>query len=80
MKAIPDKQVNIGFLITNFITQFLFFIDEGYNDFRWMKQPGNWLVYLIYISVIFGVLFGMLHLLALVRKGVRFICVALIKS
>jgi len=26
----------------------LFCIDEGYNDFRWMKSWGNWFMFLIY--------------------------------
>jgi hypothetical protein len=29
-------------------TLFLFYIDEGYNDFRWMKEPGNWFAFIIY--------------------------------
>jgi len=40
-------------LISTFlITQFLFFIDEGYYDFRWMANLGNWLVYLLYFIIV----------------------------
>lgn len=35
------------------ITLFLFFIDEGYYDFRWMAHPGNWVAFLIYFLPIF---------------------------
>ena len=35
------------------ITNFLFYIDEGYNDFRWMRDFGNWIVFVIYCSVLF---------------------------
>jgi putative effector of murein hydrolase len=38
---------------TLLITLFLFYIDEGYYDFRWMNEPGNWLAFLIYATVIF---------------------------
>lgn len=40
-------------MLSFIITQFLFFIDEGYCDFRWMKSGGNWLVFVIYLIIIF---------------------------
>ena len=49
-KAIRDIKVIL--LSTLLITQFLFFIDEGYNDFRWMKSIGNWVVYFLYFGII----------------------------
>lgn len=37
------------------ITLVLFYIDEGYYDFRWMKQPGNWVPFFLYWgAMIFG--------------------------
>lgn len=36
-----------------FIVMFLFFIDEGYYDFRWMKDLGNWLVFGFYMALFF---------------------------
>ena len=30
-------------------TQLLFFIDEGYLDFRWMRSIGNWIVFVPYL-------------------------------
>lgn len=31
----------------------LFFIDEGYYNFNWMKSIGSWLVFTIYTVVLF---------------------------
>ncbi|MBL7765436.1 MAG: hypothetical protein JNJ58_05050 [Chitinophagaceae bacterium] len=38
------------------LTMYLFYIDEGYYDFRWMLQWGNWIACIIYVSVIAGLL------------------------
>jgi hypothetical protein len=43
------------------IVMFLFFIDEGYYDFRWMKDPGNWFVFMIYMIIFFPVQWGISH-------------------
>lgn len=43
------------------IVMFLFFIDEGYYDFRWMKEPGNWLVFVIYMIIFFPIQWGISH-------------------
>jgi hypothetical protein len=41
-------------LLASFIlVGFLFFIDEGYYDFRWMKDPGAWFVFGLYSLGIF---------------------------
>ena len=40
---------------TFIIVMFLFFIDEGYYDFRWMKEWGNWLVFGIYMIIFFPI-------------------------
>lgn len=50
--------------ISLLVTNILFFIDEGYNDFRWMKDPGNWLVFLIYMIGIYAVLLAICLLVA----------------
>jgi len=39
------------------ITQFLFFIDEGFYDFRWMTNSGNWLVFAFYFIVLTMILY-----------------------
>lgn len=45
----------IPLLIAVSATLFLFYIDEGFYDFRWMADPGNWLVFGIYVGIITGV-------------------------
>lgn len=37
------------------ITFFLFFIDEGYYDLRWMMSWGNWIVFMVYIVLLFPI-------------------------
>jgi len=37
------------------ITLFLFYIDEGFYDFRWMLNIGNWIVFLVYVAAIYGI-------------------------
>ncbi|MBI1307176.1 MAG: hypothetical protein GC181_11290 [Bacteroidetes bacterium] len=34
-------------------TGMLFYIDEGYNDFRWMLSAGNWIAFAGYITILF---------------------------
>ncbi len=36
------------------MTLFLFYIDEGYYDFRWMQDGGNWLAFIIYVVILFA--------------------------
>lgn len=38
---------------TLLITNFLFALDEGYYDFRWVRDPGNWVVFPVYALPIF---------------------------
>lgn len=33
------------------VTNYLFYIDEGYCDFRWMKEWGNWIVFALFVLV-----------------------------
>lgn len=53
------KKVNIENLlpltIAVIITLFLFYIDEGYYNFNWMLDFGNWFVFVIYVSVLFSI-------------------------
>jgi hypothetical protein len=35
-------------------TLFLFYIDEGYYDFRWMQRAGNWIPFVVYVAIIYG--------------------------
>lgn len=36
------------------ITNVLFFIDEGYYDFRWMANISNWIIFTVYSILIFA--------------------------
>lgn len=36
------------------ISMLLFFVDEGYYDFRWMSNVGNWIAFAVYVGVIFS--------------------------
>ena len=42
------------FLWVHLISQFLMWMDEGYYDFRWMADGWNWVVYVVYTTIIFG--------------------------
>ena len=35
------------------VTLFLFYIDEGYYNFKWMLNIGNWLIFMLYVSILF---------------------------
>lgn len=51
-----DEEVQL-FGLCALLIAFLFFMDEGYYDFRWVASPGNWVAYFIYlIPVYFSVL------------------------
>jgi hypothetical protein len=41
-----------AFALAFILTQVLFFIDEGFYDFRWMKSYGNWIVFALYVVVL----------------------------
>ena len=43
-------------IATVLIVMFLFYIDEGYYDFRWMLEWGNWVVFIIYLMIVFPVM------------------------
>ncbi|WP_313807471.1 hypothetical protein [Flavobacterium sp.] len=55
------------------IAQFLFFIDEGYYDFRWMKDIGNWIVFFIYFGILTAVLFLLNSLLLKMRMNKKIV-------
>lgn len=38
-----------------FVSLILFYIDEGYYNFQWMKSWGNWIVFGIYSIVFFAI-------------------------
>lgn len=51
-KAIHRKIVNSLFVAVG-VTLFLFFIDEGYYNFNWMVDAGNWLAFFLYVVLLF---------------------------
>lgn len=62
------REFLISFVVAFLITNFLFFIDEGYYDFRWMKEAGNWFVFLVYVLIQFA---GQLGVFWLAKKTGR---------
>ena len=47
------NDVLILFLSAAAISFLLFYIDEGYFDFRWMKNPSNWIAFAAYVLMLF---------------------------
>ena len=41
-------------MIATLLTFFLCYIDEGYYDFRWMKEWGNWIAFALYLGVMYA--------------------------
>lgn len=37
------------------INNLLFFIDEGFQDFHWMSDMGNWVMLIVLTSALFGI-------------------------
>lgn len=48
------REIWVPLLVAASATMFLFYIDEGYYDFRWMKDFGNWFVFFIYLGILTG--------------------------
>ena len=53
------------------ITAFLFFIDEGYYDFRWVMNWGNWIVFVIYVIILFPIQWLISHFLFRKYQGIQ---------
>ena len=69
-KSIHTKP--IVYLISTFVVvNVLFFIDEGYNDFRWMTDVGNWIAFAIYFAVLFLAQFGLDRLLSAIKTPAK---------
>ena len=65
--VLQDRSIALLLASSAAITAFLFFIDEGYYNFHWMWNFGNWIVFGIYTFAIFMAQF--LVSLLLVRKN-----------
>lgn len=50
-----------AFLAAFLLVMFLFYIDEGYYDFRWMTDAGNWFVFCLYMAVFFPIQWVIAH-------------------
>jgi len=48
---------------------FLFNIDEGYYNFKWMLHIGNWFAFLVYVSFILGAQLLLSWLLQKIYRG-----------
>lgn len=49
-KSTPSKLVwYVAAASSILILMLLFYLDEGYNSFGWMKSVGNWIVFMIYL-------------------------------
>ena len=78
-KDILDKESDLSFkdpmsmsarlrrslMVSFIVTMFLFFIDEGYYEFRWMKGLRNWVAFVVYIA---GFTTGLMIMNRLTRK------------
>ncbi len=51
--AVQSPSDRVFLVATSIVTFFLFFIDEGYCDLRWMKSWGNWVMFGIYGAFIY---------------------------
>jgi hypothetical protein len=49
-----NRSILIPVIVALFTANFLFFIDEGYYDFRWMLKSWNWLIFFIYSAFLFS--------------------------
>ncbi len=47
------KKFLLPLFISILITLFLCYIDEGYYNFKWMLNFGNWVAFFVYASVIY---------------------------
>lgn len=50
-----NHRILIALISALFATLFLFYIDEGYYNFNWMQNPGNWIPFFMYAGAILGI-------------------------
>lgn len=60
--AVPEANIISHFLSSMALTILIFCTDEGYYDFRWMLDIGNWIVFPMYALPVMGV-FMIIHFL-----------------
>ncbi len=66
--VLSNRTVGIILLSTFAFIFFLCFIDEGYYDFRWMKNLGNWVVFFLYWMILFWLGIGVAYLSKFILK------------
>lgn len=63
LKTEKRKKGILTFAISSIlITMFLFLIDEGFYNFKWMADPGNWVAFIIYSVPMFLIQLGIYNL------------------
>jgi hypothetical protein len=61
-RSLNNKNI-VLLAISAFVTLFLFYIDEGYYNFKWMLDAGNWVVFLLYLGILFSIQWVFLQIL-----------------
>jgi hypothetical protein len=56
-----EEDLLTPFLAALLIVLFLFYIDEGYYNFRWMMDWGNWFVFGLYMLIFFPIQWAISH-------------------
>ncbi len=78
---VPGKSELLPAFIAAFlIVMILFFVDEGYYDFRWMADWGNWFVFGIYMLIFFPLQWFMSYLLFRKMTGWKKVAVMVLIS
>lgn len=49
-----NYQAKIPLTLSVLVTLFLFYIDEGYYNFKWMLNLGNWFIFMLYVGILFS--------------------------
>ena len=50
-----DNRVLVSSISAAAATIFLFYIDEGAYNFRWMAHAGNWIPFVFYTGILLGI-------------------------
>lgn len=55
------------------VTFILCYIDEGYYNFQWMRDPSNWAGFMIYVTILtfifYGISFLINNLISVLRRS-----------
>ena len=52
LQTAKTAHAGIIILVSAGVTMLLFFVDEGFYDFRWMKDTRNWIAFAIYVTAL----------------------------